>query len=442
MPSVLLFISAPVSPRLRYVLEEVFVRRLQWVYRCTTDRKEAESFQGACISYVQDQPAIGSFFIPDSGFLWETGLRDPGLEVFTCTGLPAFFRVGQSFDLFSLVFFLLSRYEEYLPGPRDRHGRFPAAASLASRGGFLDLPLADIWIRWLGEQFPGLPLPDNRVELEVTYDIDQPWAYLYRGWLRTLIGHLREFKNVKRRQVLWGRHLDPFYSLWELEKRHRELGLSARVFILLSQKKWRYDVNPDPRLPAMQTFIRRTAAWARVGIHPSYASNTREGALDWEINQLKRILDKEVDCSRQHFLIMRWPATYRALLERGIREDYSMGYADACGFRAGTANPFYWYDLEKEATTALEIHPFQVMDVSLRQYLGMSPEEAYPYCEYLARQITRAGGRFTILWHNSSFSELHGWGPWINGYWEMLRKVGKTDNFTTFETTGSQPTGN
>ena len=39
-------------------------------------------------------------------------------------------------------------------------------------------------------------------------------------------------------------------------------------------------------------------------------------------------------------------------------------------------DPFKFYDLKDESETELDIFPFAVMDVTLQQYLSLSPDEA------------------------------------------------------------------
>jgi len=100
-----------------------------------------------------------------------------------------------------------------------------------------------------------------------------------------------------------------------------------------------------------------------------------------------------------------------------------MGYAMDIGFRAGTSLPFYWYDLSKEAMTKLKIHPFQVMEVTLKEYLKLNPEAAKEKITSLLNTVKSVNGTFCSLWHNSSFSELEGWNEWEAVYVDLLEKV-------------------
>ena len=173
-----------------------------------------------------------------------------------------------------------------------------------------------------------------------------------------------------------------------------------------------------------QNLILKIASKYEVGIHPSYRSNQDVNRLKMEINRLKEMLKPKsiaLKSSRQHFLKLTLPETYRRLLDVGVTHDYTMGYADQIGFRAGVAIPFNWYDIENETVTDLIIHPFQVMDVTLQQYLKLSPNEAIEVVKPVIESIQKFGGTFTTLWHNSSLSETDEWRGWRAVYEAIIK---------------------
>jgi hypothetical protein len=108
------------------------------------------------------------------------------------------------------------------------------------------------------------------------------------------------------------------------------------------------------------------------GGNPSFLFSEREKNLITEIQRLETITGEKVKRSRQHFLKLTLPETYRRLIGAGIEEDFSMGYASHPGFRAGTCTPFFFYDLPREQPTTLKVVPFQMMDVMLRDYLQLN----------------------------------------------------------------------
>lgn len=72
--------------------------------------------------------------------LLEQGINDVEIYIQDWDEIPCFFPTSKNcflpFDVFAASFYLLSRYEEYLPHLKDEHGRYPASESLAFKNGF------------------------------------------------------------------------------------------------------------------------------------------------------------------------------------------------------------------------------------------------------------------------------------------------------------------
>lgn len=364
--------------------------------------------------------------------------RQVSPEIARENGHPVLFPVappvpGWSFDLFAMTFYLLSREEEYQEeAPRDKLGRFLAETSLAAREGFLQRPMLDHWVEQLRQQlvdrYPDLPLPAPTYRFTPTYDIDYFWAYRQRplwhvagGMFKALFrGNWRQLQ--RRRRVITGRAPDPFFTFQQLHDWHEQYGLSPRYFVLVSDFRGLDRPNSWKR-PAVQEAVHALHRQALVGLHPSVASNQHPGKLQEEKQRLEKLLGEEVVHSRQHYLCLRFPDTYRSLLQAGFLHDYSMGYHDRPGFRASTSRSFRWYDLEREEETDLRIHPFGLMDVSLKRHLGLSPEAGLGKAREIIGAARRSGGELNTLWHNSSFYELEGWGGWKEVYEKILQEA-------------------
>ncbi|MEM8584396.1 MAG: hypothetical protein AAGF87_09020, partial [Bacteroidota bacterium] len=152
-------------------------------------------------------------------------------------------------------------------------------------------------------------------------------------------------------------------------------------------------------------------------------SMKNEQLITKEVQTFKSIIEQGPFSSRQHYLRLSLPETYRALIRAGLRSDYSMGYADMPGWRAGTHLPFPWYDLEKEKSTHLQIYPFAFMDVTLKNYQHLSASDALQKMMFYRNQVDSLGGPLYSLWHNSSFSEAHGWSGYGEIYERYLRGI-------------------
>lgn len=332
---------------------------------------------------------------------------------------------GDDFDPWSIIFFCLSRWEEYQVFTADQHQRFPAKASHAHQYGYLEQPLVNTHlgslIARLGQLFPALPKPNYpTARLELSYDIDIPFAFRFRGWrgwasgCKDLLFGPRS-RAWQRLKTLLGQQLDPFDTFAQLETLHQALGHQPLTFWLLAAQRTAFDPNLPPTSAIMQRLIPEVARWSEIGIHPSYFTSDTPDLIAHERSKLKEISGQHIRNSRQHFLRFRFPSTYTQLIRAGIQHDYSMGYADAIGWRAGTNYPFYWYNLETEHQTHLIVHPFAAMDVTLLRYQHLAAREVPAKLHVMAQQVKPFGGPFTLLWHNSSFADAYGWAGW----WEM-----------------------
>ena len=171
----------------------------------------------------------------------------------------------------------------------------------------------------------------------------------------------------------------------------------------------------------MQSLIKDISSKAVTGIHPSFASNQMPEKITVEKKRLKEITGDEVTKSRQHFLKLRFPDTYRNLLAAGITDDYTMGFAEDIGFRAGLCTPFLWYDLKEEKQTGLTVHPFAVMDGTLNNYLKLSPEQAVEKVKGIIQEVKNVKGEFITIWHNETLSDWREWKGWRDVYEKIIK---------------------
>ncbi len=432
---VLIYIEK-ITPRLTYVCDLIFKQYFGVNYEFTLDKDRY--FQGNLprLNYSGRELVGDDLFIPSTGLLNERGISEKKITVFEYKKLPAFFQSQNPaatfpFDMFSAIFYLVSRYEEYLPFEPDEHGRFTARQSLAFRGGFLRIPLVDKWVALLrsemSKRYPQLVMKAQKYRFKPTYDVDMAWSYLGKGAVRIMGAVIKElakgdWRGLKERfGVLAGRKKDPFDVFAYLESLSDKYGLEAKFFFLMG-KYGEFDKNISPKNEKFRDLIRRIRQKGYpIGIHPSYAGGAREETLAEEIKNLQEIMGAEVTASRHHFLKIRFPGTFRLLIKSGIKTDYSLGYAEDIGFRASIARPFYWYDISSEQITGLKLLPFEVMDVSLREYLKLSPEEAIEQVREIIDETKEVGGVFVTLWHNSSFSVREGWEGWETVYEEILK---------------------
>ena len=163
--------------------------------------------------------------------------------------------------------------------------------------------------------------------------------------------------------------------------------------------------------------------YADVGIHPSFSSYLDIDKLGTEIERLSEVLHRPITKSRQHFLRMNLPRSYQKLIELDISDDYTMGFASQAGFRAGIADTFRFYDLENDMVTNLLVHPFALMDGTMRDYLNLDVEASLDLAKQLVDEVKAVGGKFIYLTHNETLGGQKRWVGWPEMYRNILEYV-------------------
>jgi len=417
-------------PRLRYVAEIILGEILGLSWEIVTDKRKLG--KNPVINY-SGEDLNGSFKIQPHGLLAETGLKSYEPSVSEWKGLPVFFQAQEGsdlpFDIFAASFFLLSRYEEYLGSEPDRFGRFRASQSFACRNNFLLRPVIDLWTKELAKallvRFQNMTFKRNIFRSLLTIDVDQPFAYLGKDLFRCLGGFFRDMSNKtgkageRYRTVAKGEKdpYDVFDYIFEFIEKNRS---DVRFFIPTGNHS-SFDNNPSWQSEDYKRLITLISQKYSIGLHPSFAASENASILLTEKQRLQSIVSKEILISRFHYIKIRFPESYKNLISSGINEDYSMGYPDEPGFRAGIARPFYFYDLVEEKKTSLRVFPFQVMDGTLYQYKGLAPEDSDEIIANIINETRKVGGLFVSIWHNTSLLDDFQWKKWRNTFELMLK---------------------
>ena len=400
----------------------------------TNELEEYENYTGVKISYTTT-PLNSGLFFQSSNLLFETGITEQDISVFEFEEHKCFFSTSKlssfPFDPFAASFYLISRYEEYLPHIKDAHNRFVASESLAVQENFIEEPLVNIWINKIAKkiesEYANFKFPEQKFEYLSTLDIDNAYAYKHKGFLRTVGGLIKSFSQQnfgKRIKVITGKQNDPYDTFSYQFEIHKKYNIAPTYFFLLGD----YGMN-DKNIPVknktFQSLIKSIADYHQVGIHPSYGSNSSTVILQKEIKRLQDITHRNTTKSRQHFLKLTLPSTYRNLIDNDIEEDYTMGYAEQAGFRASICSSYYFYDLDTEVSTKLKIVPFAVMEATYKYYLKISPEKALSEIQKLMQKVKEVKGTFVSVWHNESLSDEDLWKGWRVVYEKMLEEAQK-----------------
>ena len=383
-----------ITARIQYVCDFIFSQR-GFKFEFITDGNAFD------LEYTTSQ---ASSLLYSEEVLSEEPAFDTSNEVFVFNGIS---------DYLASIFYVLTRMEEYVTTEKDHHGRFSGAQSVLKKYNLLDKVICDRWSVKILHDI-GIDVPKPTIEMEPTFDIDNTFAYLHKKGIRRKLSIMRDRiqgnKNrlFERKRVEAGEK-DP-YDTFDLIDKVSKKFRNTKVFWLV-ESHGKFDRNLDIEHPEHVALIQNVHKSVAIGIHPSYASFCNVESLKEEKVKLEKIVG-EVNRSRQHFLRLELPKSYQTLIAAGIHHDHSMGFADAVGFRAGTARVFPWFDLEKNVQTSLMIHPFAYMDGTLNEYLKLTPDQAIEQITGLYEEVQLYGGIFSFLWHNETIGEYNHWKGW------------------------------
>jgi len=402
----------------------------------TGNKEEFRSFEGPKINYSASSIAEQEVWIKPVSILFEEGIKTQDITVFEFNGYKAFFAVDEGdfpFDIFSASFYLLSRYEEYLPHTKDEYGRYAHTNSLAYKEDFLSQPLVNTWLehlkRHLKQKFPTLIWRLPKFRFLPTYDIDVAYSYLNKGLARNVGGILKSLIKGEisalgeRVKVLSGKSDDP-YDVYEwLYALHLKYGLKPYYFFLVAKEQKGLDKNIEPTREEMLELIRYHAVGYVVGVHPSWQSGDDDELLREEIDFLEFVTNKQITNSRQHYIRFDLPNTFRRLIDAGIEYEFSMGYGAINGFRASVASPYPWYDLKAEEKTKLILFPFCFMDANSLYEQKYTPQQAFEEIKYYHDVVKKVNGMMITIWHNQFFSNIKPFVGWRDVYELFIKEV-------------------
>ncbi|MEO6228840.1 MAG: hypothetical protein ABJB11_08855 [Ferruginibacter sp.] len=389
------------------------------------------AYEGVKINY-SERAFEGVFLnVACHKLLFETDIKTQQILPFEYRGNVAFFEMANSdlpFDIFAASFYLISRYEEYLPYNEDMYGRYPHEDSLAYRLKFLQIPVINIWATYLAEiiekKFPSFKPVKPSFSFLPTYDIDIAYSYKHKGFARNVGGALKH-PSLERFKVLLGLKKDPYDAYDWLDKLHEENQLDPIYFFLVAEKNGIYDKNILPYKNAMKLLIKNHAEKYPIGIHPSWQSFNNGDILVNEIRSLEAISETIITASRHHYIHFTIPHTYRRLLQYNIINDYSMGYGSINGFRASVATSFYWFDIEKNEQTKLLIHPFCFMEANSYYEQKYTPQQAYDELIHYTDICKQVNGRLITIWHNNFLGFGKEFAQWKHTYSKFILNLKK-----------------
>lgn len=404
----LLIYTEKLSPRFSYIVHHIFENMMGVSIGITTDLEAFIKSDGYKISYGKN-PIGNEFFIKNFGLLFEKGIDNVEIYINYWEEMPCFFCAKKGdipFDIFSASFYLLSRYEEYLPHVRDAEGNFSASESLAYRYRFLEIPLVDMWVenfkRLLVEKFPDIIFTSKKYHQASVIEVGKAFKYKHKGFLRSAFRILInsctfQWKEVvENMRVLTNLQKDPYDFYNELIHFHKQKEITNIFFFLLTNYT-AYDQGLSYNNPKYKDLIKYMADYSIVSVLASYDSVLSTKKLKEERQRMVNIINRPVRRFRAGHNHISVPDVYRRISEAEYNEDYTMGYLSHIGFRASTCTPFCFYDIGLEVQMPILVNSFCFHSRVLQR---ISAKEVLSKLRTLKAKVQELSGEFVTIFTN------------------------------------------
>jgi len=409
----LLIYTSNITPRLDYAFKHICTRILGVEIAFTSVIEMFISHQGPKMSYGK-HPMGNEFFVQSQGLITQQGFEDIEITVKPWDETFCFFSAGDQsvlpFDIFSAAFYMLSRYEEYLPHVKDVYGRFPSSESLAVKHNFIKQPVVDVWAykfkEKLSSRFPDMVFKETKTIIHHLIEASRPFEFSQRGWVRNAIGYGSDISKLKlkrilqRTKVLLRLKSDPYDTFEYLIDIWKKNQVSFSFFFMMGNGfTFREEFNN--RRKKIKSLIKYTADYVQVGLIFSFHSLKKYDQLKKEKESIEALTHRPVTHAFTDKFVIDLPNNYRDLVALEILKDFSMLYEDTIGFRAGTCTPFLFYDLDYEIKTPLIIHPLAGKIATLSY---QNEEEVCEKIDSVIANVKRVNGTFSLFFSNKDFS--------------------------------------
>jgi hypothetical protein len=423
-----------ITPRLQYIFDFVWKQQLGVEYSITIDKDFFIAWREEKFAYTHEVFEEGLQIIA-TDLLFETDIEEQVIDSVVVHDIHCPFATHKGilpFDVFAAAFYLITRYEEYLPHSKNKYGQYIATQSLAYKNNFLQKPVINIWIQWLKialqKVYPNLVFKQNSFTATITYDIDTAYAYKGRSAILSFAGLSRDllkgkWNAVKNRiQVLLGKRKDDYDTYGHILNVSKQYGYKPILFFLVGERN-AYNKNINPSTKVFKQLIATLKTNTHFGIHPSYYTPNDVDLAKEEKAILQNLVEQKITISRQHYLRLVLPQTYKNCAALGITDDYTMGYAEQPGFRASTCSAFYFFDIAQNKITNLKVHPITFMEGTFAEDMAMQPQAAQEYMLQLLQQVKNVQGEFIGIWHNHTISDMGLWKGWKAVHDAVIKQV-------------------
>ena len=401
------------SPRIEYIFNHIFKLILNKKFSITNSRTEFTDFKGYKFSYA-NTPIFKELFFQSNGLLEERGLENYEIKTFEWENVKCFFKVTEKsaipFDVFSAIFFLISRYEEYMPHSSNNRSEFSYLESIAYKENFLEIPVIDIWIEKLTSVL------ENKIQLKCKIDPNiqtsqilmsslHPFKYTnkypfesFSIWFKNLI-KLNLWEVIEHLLVLLKIKIDP----WEIDNYIKSLlfGSKTKATFFFSFSSQSFFKNETPKTnEKFKEYIKEVNDNFEIGLLPSNNALKKMKTFELENLNISKLVHFKIDKILLQNGLKKISDDYKNSLSFDYANDFSMGYIDAFGYRASTCSSLFFYDLSNETQSNLLVTPFVAHHKLIEKTsLSITTNKIQKFKEFAKKYH----GSFSVILNNEIF---------------------------------------
>ena len=337
-------------------------------------------------------------------------------------------------DIFATIFFMLTRWEEYVELERDEHNRFPHEASLAYQYNFLHRPIVNEYIEFLWNMLVKAGYKEERIERKfsilLTHDIDEVLRYptpttLIKGMVGDIVYRknpllpfktLAQYIDIKREK-----EKDPYDTFDEIMDISDEFNLKSYFFFMSGGTTNRYDNRYDIFDSSVKETMKNIKKRGHIiGIHPSYNAYNNSQQFKLEKESLEEANQESICCGREHYLRFEIPKTWQLWEDNGLKWCSNLAYPKKSGFRTGSCYSYHPFNILSREILTIKEHPLIMMEATFIEE-GKSPKKVKEMVDYYLKSVKKYNGEFVLLWHNASFNQ-HSLKAYTPIYKETIQK--------------------
>ncbi|MEH3113595.1 DUF7033 domain-containing protein [Pedobacter terrae] len=419
----LIIFSNILTPRIKYIFNFIFKDILKTEIEFTGNSQYFLQSENIKISYG-DEPLGEELFFKSTPLLFSNKLENIKPKTVSFGEYQVPFPVDRSalpFDVFAASFFMISRYEEYVH-QQNTEEAFKASKSYQHKWRLLNKPVIDEWALMVKsiimKKYPNFKFQEKKFQHQPTIHFNM-LTHLPEGFLNrakfifsAVFKKENNYLNAKFDR-LTGIGINNEQVLDQVEEMFTSKKSNALYFVGF----------PDVSMDYIRTDrISKTLNNQSLGLlRPCASNNQKMTEIKEGLMKLKKVYPNLIKLTSQQLDVLKFPICYLNILNSGITADYSMGYENVTGFRAGTCTPFNWYDLQLEKVTPLVVNSYCLTDHTL-QFL--TREAAIKEIHQCIDAVKVVNGTFYSSWNLKSLSDHPKYRKLKSVFKEMLHYAG------------------